>query len=417
MTIEAWATKPIQQVRKKPGVDMPRVRLDSRAVSGNKDDNAAHKERTHTDLTERRLPGEQPASSPGQPGAPSGSSSDRARARIEIAFERWGHVVHRRPWLTLLLSLLGVAAFTSAIPRLEIDTSSEVFLEPGDPVRVQYDDFRGQFGYEEAAVVAIRTKEVFDLAVLERLRSLHDALEAEVPHLEEVTSLVNVRNTYGVGDELRVDDFLEDWPETQAELPELRARALANPLYRGVLISEDATLTAIMVEQQAFSSDSRADDALLGFDDAESASGFYAGDQPDLEVLSGAENTEFVEAIQRVVARFDEPGFDIHVAGRPILIDRVMSQMIADMALFNMLSLGVIAAFLAFLFRSGMVVLLVLGTSALSVVAGFGFMAATGIPLTTATQILPSFLLAISVGNSVHLVVIFMQQLARGQDR
>jgi predicted RND superfamily exporter protein len=385
-------------------------------VRASKDHSAADTERTHADQTERRLPGEQPGSSPGQPGAPSGSSWDSVRARIEVGFERWGHLVHRRPWPTLLVSLLAVAAFASAIPRLEIDTSSEGFLEPGDPVRVQYDSFREQFGNEEVAVVAIRTDEVFDLAFLERLRSLHDALEEEVPHLEDVTSLVNVRNTYGVGDELRVDDFLEDWPETTAELADLRARALANPLYRGVLLSDDAGLTAIMVEAQAFSSASEIDDALLGFDDAESTPGSDVGDEPDQAFLSGAENTAFVEAIQSVVARFDEPGFDIHVAGRPVLVDRIMSQMLADMGLFTALSLGVIGAFLAFLFRSGLVVLLVLGTSALSVLSGFGFMAAVGIPLTSATQIMPSFLLAISVGNSVHLVVIFLQQRARGRD-
>jgi predicted RND superfamily exporter protein len=333
-----------------------------------------------------------------------------------VAFEHWGHRVHRRPWLTLLLSLLAVGALASQIPRLEIDTSSEVFLEPDDPARVQYDIFREQFGNEEVAVVAIRTHEVFEFEILERLRLLHDALEEEVPHLEEVTSLVNVRNTYGVGDELRVDDFLEDWPETTEDLADLRARALANPIYRDTLISDDATLTAIMVEAQAFSSASQDDDELLGFDDAESTSGSAFGGETTLEPLTGAENTSFVQAIRRVTARFNEPGFEIHVAGRPVLVDRIMSQMLTDMGLFTMLSLLVIAGFLAFLFRSAMAVLLVLGTSALAVLCGFGFMAAVHIPLTTATQIMPSFLLAVSVGNSVHLLVIFMQQRSQGTD-
>jgi predicted RND superfamily exporter protein len=251
----------------------------------------------------------------GQPDTPPGSPWERTRARVEVAFEQWGHLVHRRPWLTLLLSLVAVGALASQIPRLEIDTSSESLLEPDDPARVQYDAFRAQFGNEEVAVVLIRTDEVFDLNVLARLRRLHDAFEEEVPHLEEVTSLVNVRNTYGVGDELRVDDFLEDWPDTTEDLADLRVRALANPLYRDVLLSDDATLTAVMVEAQAFSSTSNDSDIHLGFDDVESTpeSGFDG--EPALQTLSGAENTEFVEAIHRVIARFHEPGFEIHVAG------------------------------------------------------------------------------------------------------
>ena len=90
--------------------------------------------------------------------------------------------------------------------------------------------------------------------------------------------------------------------------------------------------------------------------------------------------------------------------------------MIADMARFTGISLVVMAGFLAFLFRSAMAVLLSLGTSLLAIVCGFSFMAASGVALTTPTQITPSFLLAVGVGNSVHLLVIFLQQRSRDRD-
>jgi hypothetical protein len=54
---------------------------------------------------------------------------------------------------------------------------------------------------------------VFEQRFLERLRALHEALEERVPHLEEVTSLVNARDTRAVGDLLLVEDFLDPWPE------------------------------------------------------------------------------------------------------------------------------------------------------------------------------------------------------------
>ena len=332
---------------------------------------------------------------------------------MESGFERWGHLVYRRPWHTLALSLLGVATVASQIATLEIDTSSEGFLEPDDPVRLEFDAFRERFGNEDVAVVAIRGAEVFSFPFLEKLRAIHEALEDEVPHLEDITSLLNVRNTYGVGDELHVDDFLEEWPTTEAELAGLRSRALANPLYRDVLISEDATLTAIMIEASAFSSLAGDEDPLAGFDDTAFET---SSDAEKPTPLTGPENTEFVEAIQAVCARFDEANFEVHLAGHPPLVNRIMSQMMTDMALFTALSLVVISGLLAFLFRSAMVVVLVLTTSALAVVCGFGFMSLVAIPLTTATQILPSFLLAVSVGNSVHLFVIFLQERSRGSD-
>ena len=52
---------------------------------------------------------------------------------------------------------------------------------------------------------------------------------------------MNVRHTYGNADELVVDDFLEDWPQTAADVAELERRALNNPLYRDLIISSDAS--------------------------------------------------------------------------------------------------------------------------------------------------------------------------------
>ena len=295
------------------------------------------------------------------------STWNQTRALIEKGFERWGYQVSRRPWWTILLCLLAVGALASQLPQLEIDTSTEGFLEANHPTRLRHNAFREQFGAEEVAVVAIRTDEVFEMAFLERLRSLHEALEDEVPHLEEVTSLVNVRHTRGVGDELRVDDFLEEWPESEDQLAELRSMALANPLYRGVLLADDATLATLMVESEAFTSIGQSDDALQGFDsiDLEPGSDDAAGTPPI--PLTGPENSAFVRTIMEVAQRYDAPDFRIHVAGQPTLVDRIMSQMLSDMGRFTALSLLVIGGFLAFLFRSAMAVVLALGVSALSV--------------------------------------------------
>jgi len=332
------------------------------------------------------------------------------RQRLEAGFETWGHYVAANPWRILVASLLAVAALGSQIPKLEFETSTESFLEPDAPPRIAYEEFREQFGREDAVLLAIETSEVFQFDFLERLRALHEQLEDEVPHLDEVTSLVNVRNTRGEGDRLIVDDFLEDWPETDADLAVLRERALAHPLYRGVLLSDDATLATVMVRVNALSSLGDDGDALAGFDDD-------AASIPErTEMLTGPESSEFVAAIEAIVAQHDGLDFKIHAAGQPILTDLVMRGLLSDMGRFTALSIAIIAAFLGLLFRSGTAVILALATAMLSVICGFGVMAATGTPLSSPTQVTPSFLLAVAVGNSVHLLAIFFQQRGKGQD-
>ena len=70
----------------------------------------------------------------------------------------------------------------------------------------------------EGQLKGVVRKTLRPLIVSLRLRQFHLALESEVPHLDEVTSLTNVRSTYGRGDELVVEDLLERFPATPEEL-------------------------------------------------------------------------------------------------------------------------------------------------------------------------------------------------------
>lgn len=334
------------------------------------------------------------------------------RTRLERGFGAWGHFVARRPWRVMAASLVGVAALAAQIPKLELDTSVEGFLEADSPARLAYTAFRQQFGREDAAILAIRTRDVFRTEFLERLRALHEQLEEELPHLDEVTSLVNIRHTRGETDRLIVDDFLVDWPETANELEVLRDRALTHPLYRGSVVSSDSTLATVIVLTTPYSSAQEFDDMLAGFD--ELGEGAADADPGSLVMLTGAENTEMVSALMRVVEAHQAEDFRIHVAGQPVLTDLIMRGMIEDMARFAVLSIVIIAVSLGWLFRSMTAVVLALMTAVLAVVCGFGVMAVTGTPLSSPTQVTPSFLLAVGVGNSVHLLAIFFQSRARG---
>ena len=129
---------------------------------------------------------------------------------------------------------------------------------------------------------------------LEELRELHERIENEIPLVVEVTSLVNARETRGVGDELVVGELMEDWPEDEAAIRDIEARARANAFYQNNLISGDGQMTAIQVELESYSQLGQQDDALDGFgDDA------FAADDPGAEpppFLTGPEEHEVVAA-------------------------------------------------------------------------------------------------------------------------
>lgn len=333
------------------------------------------------------------------------------RERVERGFEAWGRFVFRRAGLMVALTALGMAGLASQLPRLEIDTSTESFLEEEDQVRQTYDAFRAQFGREERLVVVVEPPEIFDFAFLEKLRAFHREIEETVPKLQEVTSLVNARNTRGEADRLIVEDLFEDWPETPEALAAIRQRALANPIYRNQLLDQTARLTTLLIETDAYSSLGEAPEDLLG--------GFDEGETPPVarRFITGEENSAIVEAVWEVVERYRAPDFRLHVAGSPTMIHFFQLEMLTNMARFGLLAVLAIATLLALLFRRAVGVLLPLLVAGLSVLATLALMAAADFPIMIPQQILPSFLLAVGVGAAVHVLVIFFQRFDSGASR
>ncbi|TDI96901.1 MAG: patched family protein [Deltaproteobacteria bacterium] len=333
------------------------------------------------------------------------------RDRIEAGFERWGHFVSRRAWTTLALAAFVTLALASQLPKLELETSTEGFLHADDPVRVAYNAFRHQFGHDGILLIGVRTRDVFERRFLEKLRAFHRELEDQVPQVAEITSLINVRATRGEDHELIVEELMEKWPEDASALAALRKRALANPLYRNLVISKDARFTIVSIETDLYSSLGEDENALAGFE----AEGKPGAAPPPF--LTGKENAAVVAAVYEVMERHRGPDFELYAAGQPILLQELQSSMRRDMTRFVLLSLVVIAGLLWILFRRFAGVVLPLVMVLVSLACTLGLMGLTGVPIGLPTQILPSFLLAIGVGAAVHLLVIFFQALDAGRER
>ncbi len=153
------------------------------------------------------------------------------RRRIGQWFGRWGYAMVRYRWLALVSMLAVAALLVSGLPTLVFDNSIEAFLHADDPVMVQYNEFREQFGGDDFITIAIEPREVFALDFLERLRAFHEDLESEVPDVDEVTSMLNARSTRGNESELIVEDLIEEWPRSAQDVAALKERVFANPLF------------------------------------------------------------------------------------------------------------------------------------------------------------------------------------------
>jgi hypothetical protein len=317
---------------------------------------------------------------------------------IADLFENWARIVTRRPWLVLVLAFAIVAGFASRIPLIVVDTSTEGFLHRDDPIMVAYDDFRAKFGRDDSIVIGIETSDPFTFVFLERLRDFHEDLERSTPFVAEITSMLNARWTHGVGDQLLVEDLVEPWPTDPSDLDTLRARVADNPLYRNNLISEDGRIVTVFIELETF--------VQTGID---------SDGRPLERYLSGDENREVIDAARSVIDRHQASNFAIHTVGLTWMADRLAFRLLEDLPKLVRRALIAMAVILFALFGSirGVVLPLVVVMTAL--VVTFAALPLLGMTYQLPTQVVALSLMAIGIGDSVHVLAMYYHRRRAGR--
>jgi predicted RND superfamily exporter protein len=338
--------------------------------------------------------------------------SGHVREKIEAGFGAWGHIVYRYAWWIIGFTAIALSLLYTQLSKLEIDTTMESFFYEDDPARVRYNEFRQQYGRDDAVMILVEVDDVFEPATLRRLTELHHAIENEVPFVNEVRSLVNARLTYGDGDTLIVDDFLTDIPEDPSQLAELKRRALANRAYVDTYISRDARITVLMVENENFRT-TVDEDLFSGFEDESTD----VTNNAELEFLTDVENTEIRLGFDNIQQRFNSDDFKIYVASGPYTTAWFMDTIKKNMAIFTMLAVAIVVILLSLLFKRIAIVFLPLIVAILAMFASMSVMSLIGWRLSFSMQIVPSFLVAVGVGNSVHIFTVFFQAIHRSNSK
>ena len=335
--------------------------------------------------------------------------------RLENLMGKFGSFIHDNPFKVLLVLLLLLAFPISHVPQIKMDTSTEGFMHDNDPVLIAYNKFRDQFGRDERVALAIKSDKIFSLEFLTTLKELHKEIETTVPFVEDVTSLYNVRNTRGDGDKLITDDLLEPFPTTQAQVDEIKERTMSSHFYKDLLISQDGTMTSIIIETDAYSHEgeekvSDVDAFDEGFDESAPTGAKKA-------FLTDNENAELVTVILAIAEKYRAKGLEIYVAGSPSVNHALKSQMKADMQKFMRLTFLIILVFLFVIFRRASAVFYPLLVIIFSLLTTVGTMAWAGVMFKLPTQIVPSLLLAVSVGATVHILSIFFDRFNANGDK
>jgi predicted RND superfamily exporter protein len=270
-----------------------------------------------------------------------------------------------------LAVFVALCVLALGLPRLTLDTRNQAYFVAGDPALVAYDDLLETFGSDATVLVLVEVPDAFAPEHLDALLALRAAL-AGLEGVEAVRSPLDTPIPVDRGGTIHGVRLSDEVPQTDDARSAARARVLGFAPLRGALIDADARWVGL----------------LLTLD-------------PALE--DRAARTAFQEALSRTLAAGPWAAYPRAGVGTPlnqVLFARILAR---EMARNLGLGLALAGALLLLMFRSGRHVLGPLLVVGASLVGTFGAMGLAGVPVTTVSSILLTFLICVGVADAMHL--------------
>lgn len=290
------------------------------------------------------------------------------------------HLV-RRPVLSTIIVLMIMAVSLFDIRSIEIDASTDGFIDANDPARPAYDDFVQTFGSDilTALIITPPQGDVFNIETITLVDDLAYDIEM-MDGVDSVESMITVKNIKSDEESIITDALIEDLPETEDDLAGIKRDAYASKLIMGNVISKDGRHTAINIYTKA-SDDKDFEKVFLG--ELEKLIEEKKGEHQVYQVGTPRYNVTFNSYIQR---------------------DQITLVPFAVLAIILVL---------LFHFRNAMSAILPMITASVSIVNMAGFMAWMDFSITAISVIAPSVIIVVGCTEDVHIVSKYRYHLSK----
>ncbi len=299
----------------------------------------------------------------------------RAIDRFAAALTR--RVIQRR-WLVILFSLALAFAVGSGASRLEFSTNYRVFFSEANPELQAFENLQDTYTKNDNFFFVFEPDEggAFSPQTLDAVERL-TAEAWQIPFAIRVDSISNFQHTYAIEDDLIVEDLVTGALDRDAGYLEQRQGvALAEPLLRSQLVTEDAGVTAINVVLQ----------------------------YPEKSLTEVPEAVTFARnLVVEIEAAY--PGVNVHLSGVSMLNNAFAETGMKDGATLMPLMFVVIFALTWLIIRSFAATFATLVIIMLSSMIGMGVAGFSGIKLTPIAMSAPIVILTLAVADSIHILL------------
>jgi uncharacterized protein len=333
--------------------------------------------------------------------------------------------------LLAVLALLFCLALIGAL-QFRFDASSDTLVVEGDPNLATYLRVSERFGGDEFLLMTFRPLQGDALSAdnLATLEALHRDLEA----VEGVAGVFSILDAPLLeSPPLPLAELIDGVPTLRSETAdrELARRELtASPLFRELLITADASTSALRIDLaldgelaavDARRAELRARQAAL----ARQGESLAAGERDELAELEEAHDRlrdGYVAARKALIAevreirdRYRQHG-ELFIGGVPMIAADMVTFVQGDLLNFGVSVLMIMMVVLFVIFRRVRWVVLPMLTSALTVVFTVGILGATDKPATVVSSNFVALLAIITLSLTIHLIVRYRELLLREPD-
>ena len=282
---------------------------------------------------------------------------------------------------------------------VHIDNGFEALFKDDDPVYEFYQAYQQEFYPDETIYLLYSAHQAphgpFDREVMQKIALLTETIEREIPFVRKVTSLANAEFVEATDDLVEIHDLAFDFPDTQAELLELREIALSKPMFVDNLISEDGRYGAVVVDMSK----------TIAMPVDELRLDPQAGDTME-NLYPQVSETVLDEILRRPAFE----GIEFYRSGDVVYNAFYNRTTFSEMPIITTATFVLIAIVGALLFPKGLVgfgapVTVVL----LAIILTVGFIGWMGWSLGFMFTMIPSFICAIGVSQAVHAMLAYQR--------
>ncbi|WP_395374784.1 outer membrane lipoprotein-sorting protein [Marinicella sp. W31] len=298
--------------------------------------------------------------------------------------------IMRHRYLILLLSISLAILVGSGGRFLGFSTDYRAFFSKANPELQAFEDLQTTYTKNDNIIFVLQPKdgEVFSTKTLSAVEWLTEQAW-QIPYTQRVDSLSNFQHTYGLEDDLIVEDLAANAADISDDrLDEIANISMNEPLLHKQLVSEDGRETAINV--------------TLNF--------------PQKSVQEVPESVVVAREIRDQLNK-DYPDINVYMSGVSMLNNAFAEAGFGDMGTLVPIMFAVILLLTLIIIRSFVATFATFVVILFSTMLGMGMAGYAGVQLTPIAGQAPTIILTLAIADSIHILVSLRSFMREGMPK